>query len=100
MLKTILILLAFALALAGAIYASATVWTMTGDADMGGHGIAALVLGVVFTFLLGAGLMGLVFYSSRKGYDRQATPESDAPLSRLGLRQETQDGVAGDRRQE
>jgi len=29
-----------------------------------------LVLGIVFTIALGAGLMALVFYSSRHDYDR------------------------------
>ena len=30
----------------------------------------ALILGVVFSMLLGGGLMALVFWSNRKGYDR------------------------------
>jgi len=34
------------------------------------HGMIALVLGVVFSMALGGGLMALVFWSNRKGYDR------------------------------
>jgi len=45
-------------------------------------GYVALVLGVVFSLVVGIGLMALVFYSSRKGYDEPAVlirePESDA----------------------
>jgi hypothetical protein len=44
-------------------------------------GYVALVLGVVFSLVVGAGLMALVFYSSRKGYDEPVVlvqePESD-----------------------
>jgi hypothetical protein len=41
---------------------------------LGGVGISPmgwffLVLGVLFTIAVGAGLMGLLFYSSRKGKD-------------------------------
>lgn len=28
-----------------------------------------MILGIVFSLVVGVGLMGLVFYSSRKGYD-------------------------------
>lgn len=45
------------------------VWRELGDVAMSGHGYAALILGVVISFGLGAGLMFLVFYSSRRGYD-------------------------------
>ena len=34
---------------------------------------AALVGGVVFSLLVGCGLMALVFYSSRHGYDDEAS---------------------------
>ena len=36
------------------------------------HGYIALCLGVFFSILIGCGLMGLLFYSSRRGYDEQA----------------------------
>ena len=44
-------------------------WTVHGDVDMPASGYVAMWLGVVFSVVVGAGLMGLVFYSSRKGYD-------------------------------
>jgi hypothetical protein len=42
---------------------------MSMDNAVGGHGWAALVIGAVLTFAVGAGLMALVFFSSRRGYD-------------------------------
>ncbi|TYL95721.1 hypothetical protein FXB40_15290 [Bradyrhizobium rifense] len=55
-------------------------WTST-DTKVPEAGYVALVLGVVFSLLVGAGLMALVFYSSRKGYDEPVVlipePESD-----------------------
>jgi hypothetical protein len=44
-------------------------WNLT-DAVIDTPGIIALVLGVVFSLLVGGGLMGLLFWSNRKGYDR------------------------------
>ena len=44
-------------------------WNLT-NAAISTHGIIALVLGVVLSLALGSGLMALVFYSNRKGYDR------------------------------
>ena len=44
-------------------------WNLT-NAQMSANGVIALVLGIVFSMALGAGLMGLLFWSNRKGYDR------------------------------
>jgi hypothetical protein len=43
-------------------------WTRI-DARMSGHGWTALILGVVFCIFIGCGLMALLFFSSRRGYD-------------------------------
>jgi hypothetical protein len=48
-----------------AIYA----WSQLGDVGISGMGWFFLVMGVIVTTAVGAGLMGLVFYSSRKGKD-------------------------------
>jgi hypothetical protein len=50
------------------LYAS-YVWFEMGDVAISWHGVVAMVLGVVLSFLVGAGLMALVFYSNRKGFD-------------------------------
>ena len=44
-------------------------WTSI-ETDMSGWGWGMLVLGVVVTTLVGAGLMALVFYSARHDMDR------------------------------
>lgn len=47
-------------------------WMMTPDTVMSAHGWTAMVLGIVVTIAVGCGLMALVFYSSRRGYDDAA----------------------------
>ena len=48
-------------------------WREIGDVEIGLHGLIALGLGVGFTFALGAlGLMALMFFSERRGYDDRA----------------------------
>lgn len=73
------------LAVLGAMLVAAFVlgylgWTST-DTSVPESGYVALVLGVVFSLVVGVGLMALVFYSSRKGYDEPAVliqePEND-----------------------
>jgi len=43
-------------------------------------GYVALRLGIVFSMVVGCGLMALVFYSSRRGYD--LPPHFDVPDER------------------
>ncbi|HVO17285.1 MAG TPA: hypothetical protein VMV26_18835 [Alphaproteobacteria bacterium] len=56
-------LLAFAIGIA--VY----MWQRIGAVDIGVHGVIALVLGVGASLALGIGLMRLVYFSSRRGYD-------------------------------
>ncbi len=53
------------------------VWAELGEVEMSRHGWIALTLGTVFTFLVGAGLMALVFFSHRRGYDDRANRPDD-----------------------
>jgi hypothetical protein len=39
---------------------------------MNGNGVAALIIGGIGSLVLGGGLMALVFFSSRRGYDDAA----------------------------
>lgn len=41
-------------------------WRAEGSVDMCGRWHAAMTLGIVFSFVVDAGLMGLVFFSARK----------------------------------
>ena len=55
--------------LASAIIYSVHAWGLLAGVGMSPMGWLFLVLGVVVTIAVGAGLMGLLFYSSRKGKD-------------------------------
>ena len=54
-------------------------WFKFDEVQMSGHGYVAMGLGVGFSLLLGVGLMALVFYSNRHGYDDdpQLPPSED-----------------------
>ena len=47
-------------------------WREVGEVEIGMHGWIALGLGAGLTFLVGAGLMALMFFSARRGYDERA----------------------------
>jgi hypothetical protein len=58
-------------------------WWSLGDVEVGAAGYIALIAGGLGTLGLGAGLMALVFYSNRAGYDERAgaRPVHDEPPS-------------------
>ncbi len=54
------------------IWSMIQMWTSV-DGSMGTHEWIAMILGIFFSCLVGFGLMGLMFYSSRKAYDEPPT---------------------------
>lgn len=46
-------------------------WNSIGGAPMPTAGYIAMTLGIVFSLVVGCGLMALLFYSNRHGYDDQ-----------------------------
>jgi len=44
-------------------------WSSAAGTDVPASGYLAMGLGIIFSLLVGVGLMGLLFYSSRHGYD-------------------------------
>jgi len=58
---------------------AAHAWISVEGPPMPANGYIAMTLGIVFSLILGFGLMGLVFYSSRHGYDEphRADEEGD-----------------------
>jgi hypothetical protein len=44
-------------------------WWLTADIGLSATAYGAIILMVIFCFLVGGGLMFLIFYSARKGYD-------------------------------
>jgi hypothetical protein len=65
----VMILLGLLLASGGLAYWA---WQDLAETRIGVHGLIALALGAVLTFALGAGLMALMFFSARRGYDERA----------------------------
>ena len=57
--------------------ASWHVWSGLDGASMTGHGYVALAAGVTVSLIVGGGLMALVFFSARKGYDNIDDPSQD-----------------------
>jgi hypothetical protein len=66
----------FAILIAAGWYAAAT-WNGVGGPPMPTTGYVAMTLGVVFSLVVGCGLMALLFYSSRHGYDEPHHSEPD-----------------------
>ena len=55
--------------LAAAGWFAASAWVSVQGPPMPATGYVAMALGVVFSLIVGCGLMALLFYSSRYGYD-------------------------------
>ena len=79
---TVIVLLSL---LGAAVAVSLWSWHELHAVEIGRHGLIALALGAVVTFVVGAGLMALVFFSSRRGYDERAH-DAD-PLRARGRRE-------------
>ena len=69
-------LLALMVILAATLYYGYASFAVPGEA-LPEAGWVALVFGVLFSMLVGVGLMALLFYSSRRGYDEPPHFESD-----------------------
>ena len=55
--------------LALSVWFAAAAWVRLGGETIPLYGYVAIAGGVLFSLLVGGGLMALVFYSSRHGYD-------------------------------
>jgi hypothetical protein len=71
---TVMLVAVLFVILAAAFWYAARAWTSLSGAPMPATGYVALILGVVFSLIVGFGLMGLLFYSSRHGYDEPFDP--------------------------
>ncbi|MEH2480605.1 protein-S-isoprenylcysteine O-methyltransferase Ste14 [Nitrobacteraceae bacterium AZCC 2146] len=72
--QALLLAVLFAMLLFAIVW-SMMAWTSAEDAQMSTHGWIALALGTISSLVIGCGLMALMFYSSRSGYDETATPK-------------------------
>jgi hypothetical protein len=62
--------------LALAIWFAGSAWSHFGGEPIPVYGYVAIAGGVIFSLGVGGGLMALVFYSSRRGYDDDANHPS------------------------
>ena len=69
--RALIILALFGL-LALAIWFAVSAWVHLGGDDIPVYGYFAIAGGVLISLLVGGGLMALVFYSARHGYDDEA----------------------------
>ena len=63
--------------LAAAVWFAIHAWASVGGAPMPTAGYVAMTLGIVFSVVIGCGLMALLFYSSRHGYDEPFNHQGD-----------------------
>jgi hypothetical protein len=61
--------------LGASVWFAAHSWTSVDGPPMPASGYVAMTLGVVFSVVIGCGLMALVFYSNRYGYDDEANDQ-------------------------
>jgi hypothetical protein len=64
----VLVVALFAILIAAGWFASRA-WLSVQGPPMPADGYIAMTLGIVFSLIVGCGLMALLFYSSRRGYD-------------------------------
>ena len=67
-----LVIIALLGLLALTLWLCGTAWVHLGGEDIPAYGYVAIAGGVLFSLLVGGGLMALVFYSARHGYDDDA----------------------------
>lgn len=67
--RTLLLVLPLFALLALSVWFAAAAWSHLGGDSIPFYGYVAIAGGVLFSLLVGGGLMALVFYSSRHGYD-------------------------------
>jgi hypothetical protein len=74
---TIVMMAALFVILVLAVWFAVSAWTDIYGPPMPPVGYAAMGIGIVLSLLVGCGLMALLFYSSRHGYDDEFKPKDD-----------------------
>ncbi|MFC4347596.1 hypothetical protein ACFO5Q_07030 [Kordiimonas lipolytica] len=67
--KRFLLIIGSVIALSAVAYWSLYVMGHIEGVELSGHGVAAMVVGLGFTILIGFGLMALIFFSNKHGHD-------------------------------
>jgi hypothetical protein len=76
-LGTAAIVVALLVILVAAGWYASNAWISVEGPPMPTTGYVAMALGVVFSLIIGCGLMALLFYSSRHGYDEPSHSDDD-----------------------
>jgi hypothetical protein len=76
-LGTIALVVALLAIFAAAAWYAASAWISISGPPMPAVGYVAMTFGVVISLVVGCGLMALLFYSSRHGYDEQHRADSE-----------------------
>ncbi len=76
-LATVAVIVPLLALLAAALWYAANAWVSLSGPPMPASGYLAMVLGIVFSLIIGCGLMALLFYSSRHGYDEPYRADGD-----------------------
>ena len=63
------------------LWYAASAWISISGPPMPAVGYVAMTFGVVISLVVGCGLMALLFYSSRHGYDEHGYDEQHAPIA-------------------
>jgi hypothetical protein len=77
--KIVLVAAPLLIMLAAATWYAAHAWTALSGPPMPATGYVAMTIGIVFSLVVGCGLMALLFYSNRHGYDEPHRAEDDHP---------------------
>ena len=80
---TIALVAALIAIMAAALWFAASAWIAMAGPPMPAVGYVAMILGIVISLVVGCGLMALLFYSSRHGYDEH--PRSDLDANKLAV---------------
>ena len=75
--RKFLIIVPLVALLGASVWFAVYAWTSVEGPPMPVEGYVAMWLGIVFSLVVGCGLMALVFYSSRYGYDDAVGGYSD-----------------------
>jgi uncharacterized membrane protein YuzA (DUF378 family) len=70
--RTTALVISLFVILGAAVWWAVGLWTSVEGPPMPVAGHVAMWLGIVFSLVIGCGLMALMFFSSRRGYDDRA----------------------------
>lgn len=67
--RTAAVIVVLAVLVLASVLTAIYFWWIHSDVEISLHGLFAITLGCIVSLALGGGLMFLVFYSNRRGYD-------------------------------